>query len=116
MNQISAKTQKRTRRHGRIRARVSGTTARPRLAVFRSNRALYAQLIDDEQAVTLAAADSRRERGATARDRATRLGVALAAKAKARGITTVVFDRGGFQYQGAIAAFADSARTAGLIF
>ncbi len=110
------KTQKRNRRHARIRARVTGTATRPRLAVFRSNHALYAQLIDDERAVTLAAADSRVTSGATLRDRAVALGVVIGTKAKEHGITTVVFDRGGFQYQGVIAAFAESARAAGLLF
>jgi large subunit ribosomal protein L18 len=120
MNATTAKTAKKTvtrnRRHARIRAHVSGTASRPRLAVFRSNVALYAQIINDENAVTLAAADSRKEKGATLRDRATALGAALGEKAKAKGIAAVVFDRGGFQYQGAIAAFAEGAREAGLIF
>ena len=120
MKHLSAKTEKKTitraRRHGRIRARVVGTAERPRLAVFRSNRALYAQLIDDARAATLAAADSRSETGATLRERATRAGVALVVMAKSKGITKVVFDRGGFQYEGVIAAFADSVRAAGLAF
>jgi large subunit ribosomal protein L18 len=110
------KTSTRTRRHARIRARVSGTAARPRLAVFRSNKALYAQLIDDERAVTLAAADSRAEKGATLRERSVTLGIAIGAKAKEKGIEKVVFDRGGFQYEGIVAAFAESARAAGLVF
>lgn len=116
MHTTTAKTYKRTRRHARIRARVIGTAARPRLAVFRSNRAIYAQLIDDEQGLTLAAADSRKEKGATARERATAVGTTLAGAAKAKGVEKVVFDRGGFQYQGVIAALADGARAAGLIF
>ena len=84
--------------------------------MFRSNAALYAQLIDDERAMTLAAADSRNEKGMTLRERAASLGATLGEQAKAKGVETVVFDRGGFQYQGAIAAFADGARAAGLIF
>ncbi len=120
MKKIAEKTAKKTttrmRRHARIRARVAGTAARPRLAVFRSNKALYAQLIDDEKAVTMAAVDSRKEKGATPRERAIALGNALGAKAKEKGIEKVVFDRGGFQYEGVIAAFAESARSTGLVF
>ena len=105
---------RRIRRHARIRARVSGTAERPRLAVFRSNRAVYAQLIDDVAGTTLAAADSRAVAGATLRDRATATGAALAERAKERGVTRVVFDRGGFRYQGVVAAVADGARGGGL--
>lgn len=106
----------RVRRHARIRARVRGTESRPRLAVFRSNHALYVQLIDDERSATVVAADSRKEKGATLRERSTMLGSTVGAKAKEKGIEKVVFDRGGFKYQGAIAAFAESAREAGLVF
>lgn len=112
----SKKTTTRTRRHTRIRARVSGTAVRPRLAVFRSNNALYAQLIDDERSVTIVAADSRKEKGATLLLRAVSVGSTVGAKAKEKGIEKVVFDRGGFQYKGVIAAFAESVRTAGLAF
>lgn len=116
----TAKTAKKTvtrmRRHRRVRARVAGTAERPRLAVFRSNRTLYAQIIDDARAATLLAVDSRTENGATLRERATNAGAVLGAKAKERGITKVVFDRGGFQYEGVVAAFADGVRTAGLAF
>lgn len=110
------KTRTRVRRHARIRARVVGTASRPRLAVFRSNRALYAQLIDDGRAVTIVAVDSRKEKGATLREQSISMGIAVGAKAKEKKIAQVVFDRGGFQYQGAIAAFAESARAAGLVF
>lgn len=120
MKKISSRTAKkrntRVRRHTRIRARVAGSAERPRLAVFKSNRALYAQIIDDAVAVTLAAADSRKEMGTTLRERAVALGAALGAKAKEKGIERVVFDRGGFQYEGVIAAFAESARGTGLVF
>lgn len=107
---------RRTRRHARIRARVSGTAARPRLAVFRSNRAVYAQLINDEAGTTLAAADSRTVAGTALRDRAAATGAALAARAKELGVTQAVFDRGGFRYQGVVAAVADGARAGGLAF
>lgn len=120
MKKQTAKTAKkittRTRRHARIRARVAGTSERPRLAVFRSNTALYAQLIDDKHAVTIVAADSRRAMGATPRERAISVGAAVGAKAKEKGIEKVVFDRGGFQYEGIIAACASAARAAGLVF
>lgn len=110
------KTSARVRRRARIRACVAGTASRPRLAVFRSNRALYAQLIDDERAVTIVAVDSRKEKGATLRERSISMGISVGAKAKEKKIARVVFDRGGFQYQGAVAAFAESARAAGLVF
>lgn len=115
-NATSQKEQGRMRRHARIRARVSGTASRPRLAVYRSNRFIYAQLIDDESSKTLASVDSRTMKEPTARERATAVGKAIAEVAKEKKITEVVFDRGGFQYQGVIAALADGAREAGLSF
>lgn len=116
MSRLLSKSELRHERHVRIRARVSGTGERPRLAVFRSNRFIYAQLIDDTKGTTLVSADSRTEKGASARERAGAVGKAIADAAKAKGITAVVFDRGGFQYQGVIAALADGARDAGLSF
>ncbi len=102
-------------RHKRLRAKIAGTAARPRLAVFRSNTAIYAQLIDDTAGKTLATVDSRKEKG-TGVEKAKVVGAAIAKKATAAGITEVVFDRGGFKYQGAIAALGDAAREAGLKF
>lgn len=102
-------------RHKRLRAKIAGTAARPRLAVFRSNTAIYAQLIDDTVGKTLATADSRKEKG-TGVENAAVVGTAIAKKAIAAGISEVVFDRGGFKYQGAIAALADAARAGGLKF
>lgn len=116
MTLSSRKMDQRTRRHARIRSRVSGTTERPRLAVFRSNRFVYAQLIDDTKGTTIAAADSRTAKGASARDRAVAVGKSIAEQAKKKGVEKAVFDRGGFQYQGVIAALADSAREGGLSF
>lgn len=116
MNTTSQKTAKRDRRHTRIRARITGTESRPRLAVFRSNRFIYAQLINDEVGKTIVAADSRSAKGKTARERAAEVGRIIGEGAKGKGIEKIVFDRGGFQYQGAIAALADGAREAGLIF
>lgn len=102
-------------RHKRLRAKIAGTATRPRLAVFRSNTAIYAQLIDDVAAKTLAAVDSRKEKG-TPVEKAKVVGAAIAKKAAALNLTEVVFDRGGFKYQGGIAALADAAREAGLKF
>lgn len=116
MEKTQYKQTKRVVRHNRIRAKVVGTAARPRLAVFRSNRFVYAQLINDETGTTLAALDTRTTKGATLTERSTAVGVALAEKAKVAGISEVVFDRGGFRYQGTIAALADGARSGGLVF
>lgn len=107
---------KRNRRHARIRAKLSGTAERPRLAVFRSNRFIYAQLIDDGSGTTIAASDSRSVKGKSARDRAEAVGAAIAEAAKGKGVEKAVFDRGGFRYQGVIAALAEGARKAGLVF
>lgn len=109
------KQQKRTTRHARIRARVIGTSEIPRLAVFKSNRYLYAQLIDDEAGKTLAQANSRGS-DATQREQAKSVGKAVAEAGKAKKITRVVFDRGGFTYAGIIKDLADAAREGGLTF
>jgi large subunit ribosomal protein L18 len=111
----------RIRRHRRVRKKVHGTAARPRLAVFRSNKHLSVQLIDDEAGRTLAAAstveaDLRGAGTGSSVEAATRVGTLIAERAKAVGITTVVFDRGGFAYHGRIAAVASAAREAGLEF
>ena len=109
----NSKTAKRAVRHKRLRAKVTGTAIRPRLAVFKSNTAVYAQLIDDEAEKTLAAADSRKEKGSRL-ESAKAVGAAIAKKAADQKITEVVFDRGGFQYQGIVAQVADGAREGGL--
>jgi large subunit ribosomal protein L18 len=116
MEKTQYKSIKRVSRHNRIRAKVSGTAERPRLAVFRSNRFVYAQLIDDVAGKTIAAVDSRTQKGATLTERSTAIGTEMATKAKAAGVSVVVFDRGGFRYQGTIAALADGARSGGLVF
>ncbi|MBK9638611.1 MAG: 50S ribosomal protein L18 [Bacteroidetes bacterium] len=103
----------------RIRKIVTGTAERPRLSVFRSNKSIYAQLIDDVNGHTIAAASSR-EGGVDAKsnkvEQATSVGKIVAEKAKAAGITAVTFDRGGYLYHGRIKALADGAREAGLQF
>jgi large subunit ribosomal protein L18 len=116
MATTNQKQAQREARRARIRARVRGTAERPRLAVFKSNRYIYAQLINDETHATVATADSRKAAGATPAERAAAVGKDIAAKATAAGITAIVFDRGGFRYQGAIAALADAARAGGLEF
>lgn len=116
MNKTAKKTQERNRRHARIRAKVSGTAEKPRLAVFRSNKYLYAQLINDEAGTTLASVDTRKLKGDSTSAKATEAGKTIAEAAKKLQIETVVFDRGGFKYQGGIAALADGARAGGLTF
>jgi len=116
MKKAMVKQASRVRRHVRIRSRVSGTAQKPRLAVFRSNRYVYAQLINDETGATLASADSRKATGANLVERGKAVGTTLASAAKKAGIETVVFDRGGFKYQGVVAALADGAREGGLKF
>ena len=105
----------RARRHGRVRSRVSGTAERPRLAVFRSNKQIYAQLIDDTTATTIGAAESTKEKGGM-KAKSEAVGKAIAAVAKSKKIDQVVFDRGGFLYTGSVKALAEAARAAGLKF
>ena len=115
MEKTTAKNLKRTRRHNRIRARVSGVAERPRLAVYRSNSAVYAQVIDDAKAITLVSADSRKVAGKGLREKAHAVGVSIAELAKKAGVEKVVFDRGGFLYAGSIKEVAEGAREGGLI-
>lgn len=103
-------------RHKRVRARVSGTEMRPRLAVFKSNTRLNAQLINDDTGTTIVSVSSAAEKGKTPRERAEQAAATIAKAAMGKGIKQVVFDRGGFQYLGTIKAFADAARSAGLEF
>lgn len=110
-----SKNQKRQKRHKRIRAKVKGTAARPRISVFRSNRAVSAQLIDDENAVTLVSASSYALKGGSA-DKAKAVGKAIALLAKQKNIETAVFDRSGYLFAGAIKALAEGAREGGLKF
>lgn len=104
----------RSRRRRRIRAKVSGTAKRPRVSVFKSNTGVYAQLIDDEQGHTLAAASSHRSTGATGGERVAAAGRQLAEAAQKQGVKRVVFDRGGYSYTGRIKLLADSLRQGGL--
>ncbi len=111
------KTEKRIRLHKKIRTRVSGTESRPRLCVFRSNRYMYAQLIDDVKGITLvSASDISLNDTMTKVERAKTVGKKIAELALAKKIKSVVFDRGGFSYRGRVQALADAAREAGLTF
>lgn len=109
------KNKLRQKRHIRVRGKISGTAETPRLNVFRSNTNIYAQVIDDEAAVTLASASSLKLTG-TKTEQAAEVGKLVAEAAKAKGIEAVVFDRGGYLYHGRIQALAEAAREAGLKF
>jgi large subunit ribosomal protein L18 len=108
--------QRRLKRRRRVRAKVHGTASRPRISVFRSNRGIFAQLIDDDAGRTLAAVNWTESplRGLKPMEQATRAGALLAERAKAAGVDTAVFDRGGYQYHGRVKALADGAREGGL--
>ncbi len=115
---VKSKQVVRLKRRRRVRAKVRGTAERPRISVFRSNRGISAQLIDDDAGRTLAAVNwtegTLRELSPT--DQAKQVGLLLAERAQAAGVTTAVFDRGGYQYHGRVQALADGAREGGLIF
>ncbi len=118
IRKIKTQADRRARRHLRVRKRVRGTAARPRLVVFRSSKHIYAQVVDDDRGVTLVGASDSSEgiqiegSGKTAKSMA--LGLLIAARAKEKGIAAVVFDRGGYQYHGRVKAVADGARKGGL--
>lgn len=114
---MDSKLYNRTRVKYRIRKKVSGTGSKPRLSVFRSNKDIYCQLIDDEKGLTLASASSKTIKASgTKINVAAEVGKELAGKAKAQGIENIVFDRGGYLYHGRVKSLADGAREAGLIF
>ena len=115
---VVTKRQARLRRRRRVRARVVGTAERPRLSVYRSNKGLFAQLIDDSAGHTLAAVNwtEAELRGLSRADQPKRVGELLAERAKAAGISEAVFDRGGYQYHGRVQALAEGAREGGLAF
>ena len=110
------KVQARHRRHQRSIGRMQGTAAKPRLVVYRSNTAMYAQLIDDENSKTLVSTSSMKEKKGTKIEKATKVGTDLAKKAKDAKITTCVFDRNGLKYHGRVKAVAEGAREGGLKF
>ncbi|HZH36525.1 MAG TPA: 50S ribosomal protein L18 [Flavisolibacter sp.] len=116
----SAKTTRRQNIRYRIRRKIAGTAQKPRLSVYRSNKDIYVQLIDDDAAVTIAAASSRDKdiaaQTGTKVEKGKMVGEAIARKAKDLGIETVTFDRGGYLYHGRVKAIADGAREGGLVF
>ena len=119
MSSAKHKHDARVRRHRRVRKHVRGSAERPRLAVFRSNRHIAAQVIDDRAGTTLAAAstyESDLRDGSSNKDAAARVGRLVAERARAAGVERVVFDRGGFLFHGRVAAVAEAAREAGLEF
>lgn len=116
MNNRKIKTEKRTRRHQRIRAKIKGTKDMPRLSVFKSNTAVYAQVIDDEKGLTLASASSKNVKGKSEVEKASQVGVEIAKQLGEKKITKIVFDRGGYIYTGRVKALAEGAREGGLKF
>jgi large subunit ribosomal protein L18 len=115
---VQTKPQRRMRRRRRVRARISGTAERPRLSVFRSNRGMFAQLVDDEAARTVVAVawTEPELRKLAPLEQAKRAGEILAERAKEAGVQTCLFDRGGYRYHGRVAALAEGAREGGLSF
>lgn len=117
---VASRTASRVKRHARLRLRLSGTPARPRLAVFRSLNQIYAQVIDDTTGRTVAAASSLeaglRDAGGTKTEDARRVGQLVAERARAAGVDRVVFDRAGFKFHGRVRSLAEAAREAGLDF
>ena len=113
------KNKQRLKRHARVRGKISGTAECPRLAVYRSNKNIYAQIIDDVKGVTLVSASSLEksfEGIGSNKEAARKVGLAIAEKAKAKGIENVVFDRGGYIYHGRVSELAEGAREGGLKF
>ena len=113
---LNTKQERREHRHKRVRSHLTGTAARPRLSMYKSNTRLSAQAIDDEKGVTIAAISTAAVKAATPQERVTLAASTLAKDLQGKGVSAVVFDRGGFEYTGVIKAFADAARAAGLEF
>ena len=116
MNKTNLKKEKRLRRHARIRAKIFGTAKIPRLSVFKSNKHISAQLIDDENSVTFLSVHSSQVKAKNMTEKAKLVGQEIATKARAKKILKVVFDRGGFSYAGKIKTLADATREGGLKF
>jgi large subunit ribosomal protein L18 len=115
---VKTKEASRLKRRRRVRAKVRGTAERPRVSVFRSNKGISAQVIDDDAARTIAAVNWTEDafKSLSGSDQAKQVGLAIAQRAKAAGVESVVFDRGGYQYHGRVQALADGAREGGLLF
>ncbi len=116
MKKLNVKADSRQRRHARIRARVSGTKEMPRLSIYKSNRHMFAQIIDDTTGETIVGLSSAKAEGKNMTEKSKSLGQMIAKAAVAKKITKICFDRGGFKYTGKIKLFADSAREGGLKF
>lgn len=116
MKSLNSKITNRIRTRNRIRSKISGTEERPRFSVYKSNTSISAQLIDDNKSITLVSTHSREVKGKSMTEKATMVGKMIAEKAKAKKISRVVFDRGGFVYAGNIKALAEGAREGGLKF
>ena len=112
----SAKTTKRAMRHGKIRAKLSGTSERPRLVVFRSLTSNYAQLIDDSKGVTICSVSDMKMKDGTKVEKAKQIGLEIGKLATEKGVKTCVFDRNGYKYHGRVKAVAEGARESGLKF
>jgi large subunit ribosomal protein L18 len=115
---VATRPAKRLKRRRRVRAKITGTAERPRISVFRSNRGVFAQLIDDAEGKTLAAVNWTEDelKSLPRMEQAKKAGELLAQRAKAAGVESAVFDRGGYQYHGRVKALAEGAREGGLIF
>ena len=115
---VLTRPQRRLKRRRRVRAKIHGTAERPRISIFRSNRGIFAQLVDDDRGHTLAAVSWTEPElsSLSGSEQARKAGTTLAERAKAAGVESAVFDRGGYQYHGRVKAFADGAREAGLSF
>ena len=115
---VATRPAKRLKRRRRVRAKITGTAERPRISVFRSNRGVFAQIIDDASGRTLAAVNWTEDelKSLKRMEQASKAGQLLAERAKAAGVETAVFDRGGYQYHGRVKALAEGAREGGLIF
>jgi large subunit ribosomal protein L18 len=115
---VKSRPAKRLKRRRRVRAKITGTADRPRISVFRSNRGVFAQIIDDDSGRTLAAVNWTEDelKSLKRMEQASKAGQLLAERAKAAGVETAVFDRGGYQYHGRVKALAEGAREGGLIF
>jgi large subunit ribosomal protein L18 len=113
---VITKPARRLKRRRRVRAKIVGTAERPRISVFRSNKGISAQLVDDLSGRTLAAVEWTEFRGSDRMDQAAKVGKTLAERAQAAGVQSAVFDRGGYQYHGRVKALAEGAREGGLTF
>ena len=116
MNKNSDKKLNRSRRHRKVRAKISGTSSRPRIAVFKSNQYIYAQVVDDESGKTLLSVSDMEVKKGKKSEKALKIGEALAAQMKEKGLLEAVFDRGGFKFHGRVKSVADGLRSGGIKF